>query len=249
MRRALAPAALAAALVTIAAAAPRAQLPFDGKTGWSVGPTAQAWSFGCCSNDTVPASLKGAQQFTLPLSGAFAIGKRVLLDGYVAYVMGNATMRDSGGIGGGTARVNGFTDMTVRAGIKLHGDDAMITAGVNLPTGLTDLYSSQFTAMRVLGAPVLAADVARARRGIQRHGGRRCTRRRSAAGHGARARRTSTGRNTRRCRRRRSGSGRRSPTWSSRRARRSESPSAATGSWARAPWRSASRALSTRRTT
>jgi hypothetical protein len=155
MRRALRSAALGFGVVTLLAGASRAQLPFDGKTGWSVGPTAQSWSFGCCSSDTVPASLKGAQQFTIPLSGAFAIGKRVLMDGYVAYVMGNATTRDSGSIGGATARVNGFTDMTVRAGLKLHGDDAMITVGLNIPTGLTDLDSSQFAAMRVLGAPVM----------------------------------------------------------------------------------------------
>jgi hypothetical protein len=157
MRLVLRSSALALGAVMLAAGALRAQLPFDGKTGWSIGPTAQSWSFGCCSGDSAPASLKSAQQFTLPLSGAFAIGKRLLVDGYVAYVMGNATARDSAGFGGEKAHVNGFTDMTVRAGLKLHGDDAMITVGLNLPTGLTDLDSSQFAAMRVLGSPVLQA--------------------------------------------------------------------------------------------
>ena len=97
MRIALRSAALAVGAVTLAAGAARAQLPFDGKTGWSVGPTAQSWNFACCSSDTAPASLKSAQQFTLPLSGAFAIGKRLLVDGYVAYVMGSATAHDRSG--------------------------------------------------------------------------------------------------------------------------------------------------------
>jgi hypothetical protein len=149
----------AIATLVLFAAAPRAaaQLPFDGKTGFTVAPIYQQWGFGCCSSDTVPASLKSAQELTLPLAGAFAIGKRVLIDGYVAYVDGSATSRDSANVPSRTVRVNGFTDMTVRAGFRLHGDDAIITAGVNIPTGLTNLDSSQFGAMRVLGSPVLAA--------------------------------------------------------------------------------------------
>ncbi len=157
MHRARPSGAALAALCLLAAAPVAAQLPFDGKTGFTVAPVYQQWSFGCCSNDTVPLSLKSAQELTVPLAGAFAIGKRVLIDGYVAYVDGTATSRDSGSIASHTVRVSGFTDMTVRAGIRLHGDNAIITAGVNLPTGLTNLDSSQFAAMRVLGSPVLAA--------------------------------------------------------------------------------------------
>jgi hypothetical protein len=149
--------AAAAALCLLGAAPAAAQLPFDGKTGVTVAPVYQQWSFGCCSSDTVPASLKSAQELTLPLAGAFAIGKHVLIDGYVAYVSGTATTRDSGSIPSQTVRVNGFTDMTVRAGVRMHGDDAIITVGLNLPTGLTNLDSSQFGAMHVLGSPVLAA--------------------------------------------------------------------------------------------
>jgi hypothetical protein len=153
LSRALAVAALAAAAPAIA----HAQLPFDGKSGWQVAPTAQAWNFTCCSNDTTTSSLQKASQLTLPLSGAFAIGRHFLLDAYVAYVMGSTTTRDSGNVPSRTASVNGFTDMTVRGSFRLHGDDMMITLGVNLPTGLTNLDSTQFAAQEVLGAPVLQA--------------------------------------------------------------------------------------------
>jgi len=150
----------AAALLFAAAAlaAPaRAQLPFDGKSGWRVAPIAQAWSFGCCSGDSTAGSLKSASQFTLPLSGAFAIGPSVLIDAYAAYVVGSATSRDSGSVPSHTVSVNGLTDLTMRGSVKLHGDDVRLTVGVNLPTGLTDLDSSQFAAQFVLASPVLAA--------------------------------------------------------------------------------------------
>ena len=151
---------LALALFAAAAAGAvpaRAQLPFDGKTGWRIAPIYQAWNFGCCSNDTVPSSLKSAEQFTLPIAGAFAIGQTVLIDGYIAYVQGSATSRDSATVPSHTSRVTGLTDMTVRGSMRLHGDDLRITVGVNLPTGLNNLDSSQFQAMSVLGSPVLAA--------------------------------------------------------------------------------------------
>lgn len=150
-------AAAAAAVLVLVPLAGRAQLPFDGKSGWQVAPVAQAWNFGCCSSDTVQSSLQKASQLTLPLAGAFSIGRRVLVDAYVAYVMGSSTTRDSGSIPSHTTSVNGFTDMTVRGSLRLHGDDMMITLGLNLPTGLTNLDSSQFATQEVLGSPVLQA--------------------------------------------------------------------------------------------
>ncbi len=161
MRHAARRLAPAAALAVAGALAPTtaayAQLPFDGKYGWQIAPVAQSWSFSCCSSDTVPASLQRASQFTLPIAGAFSIGSRVLVDAYMAYVSGTATTRDSATVPSTTARVEGFTDLTVRGSVRLHGNDAMITLGFNLPTGLTNLDSTQFAAMEVLGAPVLQA--------------------------------------------------------------------------------------------
>ncbi|HUO50934.1 MAG TPA: hypothetical protein VMT93_00310 [Gemmatimonadaceae bacterium] len=157
MRRGTAAAVFSAVLAAAFAGAARAQLPFDGKTGWRTAPIAQAWSFGCCSNDSSAASLKSASEFTIPLSGAVAFGKSVLLDAYVGYVVGTASTRASGSTPSQTVRVNGLTDMTVRGSLKLHGDDLRLTVGLNLPTGKTDLDSSQFAAMSVLASPVLNA--------------------------------------------------------------------------------------------
>jgi len=157
MRRARTALLVACAGLAAGAAAARAQLPFDGKDGWRIAPIAQAWSFGCCSGDSTPSSLKSASEVTLPISGAFAIGHSVLIDAYGAYVVGTATSRDSGSVPSHTVRIDGLTDITVRGSAKLHGDDVRLTLGVNLPTGLTQLDSSQFASMLVLSSPVLNA--------------------------------------------------------------------------------------------
>ena len=155
MRRARVALALVAAAVVPAVT--RAQLPFDGKAGWRIAPIAQAWSFGCCSGDSTPGSLKSANEVTLPIAGAFPIGHSVLIDAYMAYVVGSATSRDSASVPSHTVNVNGLTDITVRGSAKLHGDDLRLTVGMNLPSGLTSLDSSQFAAMTVLSSPVLNA--------------------------------------------------------------------------------------------
>jgi len=157
MRRARVALTLALAGLAAGAAAARAQIPFDGKDGWRIAPIAQAWSFGCCSGDSATGSLKSASQVTLPLSGAFALGRSVLIDAYAAYMVGTATSRDSGSVPSHTVRVDGITDITVRGSAKLAGDDVRLTVGLNLPTGLTNLDSSQFQSMLVLSSPVLNA--------------------------------------------------------------------------------------------
>lgn len=130
---------------------------------WQVDPTFESWRFadalpeplrGGSQPDTL--FLRGASQWSMPLSALIPLGDRWTLDASAAYAMGSVHLarRDSL-LGTDRLTLNGLTDVKLRATGRLRGDNLLLTLGANLPTGTTRLDAEQLTALGVLAAPAL----------------------------------------------------------------------------------------------
>jgi hypothetical protein len=158
--RAPRPARLARALVLAALAgvalAPdgaAAQERLVGGLTWNVTPVLQQWSFAKpMAQDSL--RVRGARQLVVPVSIATDVGRRLTLDVSTAYVRGEV-VADAASGASAARRLDGPTDTKVRAVVRLVGDNVLVTAGANLPTGAVRLDDPQAEALRVLGAPAL----------------------------------------------------------------------------------------------
>lgn len=147
---------LAATAASLAAASTlTAQERLDRMVGGTGSPTVQSWSFGTAvRQDGV--DVTSARQLAVPLAVRIPVGRRLTVEANGAFVQTTVQGTDSAGRSR-SASVAGPTDARVRATLRLPGDVAALTAGVNLPLGATALDADQLLAMRTVGAPALRA--------------------------------------------------------------------------------------------
>ncbi len=143
-----APAARAQGGGTPATVDPSRPTGFDAITG-SVAPVYQRWTFADpIAQDS--GRIASAQQIALPFTIRFPISAR--FTGDVSGAVASST------VDAGTSsdwKLSGITDLRVRAVGRLHGDNLLLSLGVNLPTGQVGLDSREFSALQVIGAPTL----------------------------------------------------------------------------------------------
>ncbi len=96
-----------------------------------------------------------ATQLTVPMSASIPIGQAWTMDLTTVYALGEITYTAPGGGAEQTAALSGISDVRFRASGRFLEDALIITAGINAPTGRTELDLEQRTALRVLAAPAL----------------------------------------------------------------------------------------------
>ncbi|MBL0938784.1 MAG: hypothetical protein IBJ03_07805 [Gemmatimonadaceae bacterium] len=101
--------------------------------------------------------LKNIEQFSVPVSLALPLGTAWTVDLQSAFSYARLTYEPK--IGGAgqqtTSTLYGPTDVRVRATGRLFNDAVTLTAGGNIPTGKTELTSSNLTVLRAIAAPAL----------------------------------------------------------------------------------------------
>lgn len=139
------------ALMATLVAGSHAQEPLGGMGGgWEVAPMFEQWSFGEGAREMVTL----AQQRSVPLVMVAPIGRSVVLDAFAAWTSGVVRAQDGEGINR-SYTLEGLSDVKLRATMRLRGDAVLLTMGVGLPTGRTELDAEEYAALRVLGAPSL----------------------------------------------------------------------------------------------
>ena len=157
---------VAAPLLSVARAG--AQERLVGGVDAAATPLLQSWRFGSAAPIGDSLAVTGASQLSIPLAVRVPVGRRLTLDLTGGYALGAVSVRAAGATGGGagaatgapagattTRRLDGPTDLRVRATAQLVPDRLLLAAGANLPTGTVRLDGAQFDAVRVLGAPAL----------------------------------------------------------------------------------------------
>lgn len=106
-------------------------------------------------------SLKGIQQYSIPVSLVMPVGSRWSVDLQSALVQSRLTWRETGSQAAAqhSATLSGMTDVRIRATGRLLDDAFVLTAGVNLPTGQTELNADAMTVLRATAAPALGLGV------------------------------------------------------------------------------------------
>ena len=99
--------------------------------------------------------VRSATQFSVPVSAAFPLGRAWTFDVSGAFASGNVTIDEIGGRQGRVLTLSGVSDVRARLSGRLLNDGVMFTAGINAPSGLTELDGEQLTALRTLAAPAL----------------------------------------------------------------------------------------------
>ena len=152
---------LAATTSTVAA-----QVKLAGFTETGLGPVFEAWKFG---GDGIPQpTIDGANsvrvtratQWSIPVSVAVPIGSRLTFDVTGAYASSEVTLSaPDPTIGADGYALSGLADIRIRATGRVIGDNVLITAGLNIPTGKTELNEEELSASRIVGAPALSFQV------------------------------------------------------------------------------------------
>lgn len=146
------------AAVTLLPALTAAPLAAQGREGRAAsaatGVVAESWRF--ATPLPVDSGLVDrVTQFSIPIGVAIPLSARWTADVSGAYTIGSARLTDSLGGNLRTLDLRGPTDMKLRVVGRLVGDALIVTAGVNAPTGLTQLGGDEVTALRLIGAPPL----------------------------------------------------------------------------------------------
>lgn len=96
------------------------------------------------------------EQFTLPITASSPIAGGWRLDITTLFAAGKVTYTDASAVGGTrTATLSGISDVRARATGRFLHDAVVMTAGLNLPSGLTALDVAQFSTLRIVAAPAL----------------------------------------------------------------------------------------------
>lgn len=98
--------------------------------------------------------LKSIQQIAVPVSVAIPIGTAWTVDLQSAWSSSQLTYTNANGVER-TAKLSGPTDVRLRATGRLFNDGLVLTAGVNAPTGKTELTANELTVLRAAAAPAL----------------------------------------------------------------------------------------------
>jgi hypothetical protein len=143
-----------------------AQVKLAGSAESGLGPVFEVWKLGGggISQPTVDGSatvrVTRATQWSIPLSIAVPIGSRIKIDLTGAYASSEIQLAEVDPVVGSDGySLSGLTDLRLRATGRLVGDNVLITAGVNLPTGKTEFDAEELGALRVVSAPALSFQV------------------------------------------------------------------------------------------
>ncbi len=100
--------------------------------------------------------LKKVHQFTLPVTAAMPLAAGWRLDVTTLISSGSVEYTDpSAPKGTRSASLSGISDIRLRASGRVIGDGLIVTVGLNVPTGRTELNAGEFATLRVLGSPAL----------------------------------------------------------------------------------------------
>ena len=156
------------ACLGLAAHAPAlaAQGKLAGFTESGFGPVFELWRFsgGGIPQPTLDGSetvrVTRASQWSLPLAVSVPLGNRLTIDVNGAYASGEVKLSGVDPVTGKDSySLSGLADVRVRATGRVVGDNVLFTAGLNLPTGKTELDEEELSALRVLAAPALSFQV------------------------------------------------------------------------------------------
>lgn len=161
---------IAAVSACVVLAAGARMLPAQGKlagyTESGLGPVFEVWRFG---GDGIPqpnidgsgsVRVKRATQWSIPIAVTVPAGDRWTFDLTGAYASGEVSLSAvDPATGSDGYSLSGLADVRLRATGRLVGDNVLLTAGINLPTGRTELDEEELSALRVLAAPALSLQV------------------------------------------------------------------------------------------
>lgn len=98
--------------------------------------------------------VRGLQQMAIPVTVAVPLGAAWTVDMQAAWSSSRLTYAGSNGREQ-TASLSGPTDVRIRATGRLFNDALTLTAGLNAPTGKTELTAKELTVLRAAAAPAL----------------------------------------------------------------------------------------------
>jgi len=143
-----------------------AQGKLAGSAESGLGPVFELWRF---SGDGIPQTtvdgegsvfVTRASQWSVPIALTVPLGDRWTFDLSGAYARGEVRLSGNDPVTGSDGySLSGLADLRVRATGRLVGDNVLVTAGINLPTGATELDEEELSALRVLAAPALSFQV------------------------------------------------------------------------------------------
>lgn len=154
--------AAATALSGSLAVAADAQERLTGARSVMLAPVFEMWSFSGDLHqpiaDGADSLLIGdARQWSIPISVFIPLGTRWSVDVAAAYASGEATLGE--GSEERTFSLSGPTDTRIRLTGRFANENLLFTLGLNAPTGSTSLDDEELAALRILGAPALAAQI------------------------------------------------------------------------------------------
>jgi hypothetical protein len=128
-------------------------------TGWGFVPVIAAWHF----STPIPqssGSVSDVAQVAVPFRVRVTAGPGWSFDLTGAYAVGAVHIAKTDTSGDQVLTLSGPTDLKFRVTGPLAGDALSVTAGLNLPTGITKLSSDQTSVLEAMSAPALHMPVA-----------------------------------------------------------------------------------------
>jgi hypothetical protein len=123
---------------------------------WRGAPVFTSWSFGTAIEQSA-GDVSSVQQFAVPLRARFRIRDRWSVD--VASAVSSSTVSLKSGSTTRSLSLSGLSDLNVRLTGPLIGDAFLLTAGVNIPTGSTELGADATAVVQAIAAPALSMPV------------------------------------------------------------------------------------------
>lgn len=137
-----------------------AQSIFD--IGARVAPQFHSYKIEAPSNITI-------SEFALPVFVSIPVTPRLGFDVGTSYA--RARFEQTGGTTPVVSEINGLTDTQVRANLTLGSDFVILTAGVNIPTGMREIAQDQQLAAGLIGSDFLAFPISQMGTGLGGTGG------------------------------------------------------------------------------
>src|SRR3954468_15097149 len=157
MRR-LIPLALACAPACVAPAL-GAQSILD--IGARIAPQFHSYKIESPSNTTI-------SEFAIPLFVVVPVSSRLSFDVGTSYARSRVEVQ---GAQKAVSEINGLTDTQVRGNLVLGSDFVVLTAGVNLPTGKSEVLANELQAANLIGSDFLAFPISNMGTGLGGTGG------------------------------------------------------------------------------
>jgi len=123
---------------------------------WRGAPVFTNWSFGTAIEQAA-GDISSVRQLAVPLRARMRIRDRWSVD--VAGAVSSSTVSLTAGGTKRTITQSGLSDLNVRLTGPLVGDAFMLTAGINLPTGATELGADATAVVQAIAAPGLSMPV------------------------------------------------------------------------------------------